>query len=99
MINLARSALRHRTVARAHAPKPAPDAPSAEQSAYEQFERRAVVQALARLPVRTREALVLRYYADLTLDQVAAAMSVRTGSAKSYCSRGLSELSALLKEP
>ncbi len=66
VVNLARSSLRRRIVARKHAPRPMPDAPSAEEGAYAQVERTAVVQALRNLPRRQREAVVLRYYGDLS---------------------------------
>jgi RNA polymerase sigma-70 factor (sigma-E family) len=98
VINLARSSLRHRLVARKHAPRPMPDAPSAEEGAYAQVERAAVVQALRRLPRRQREAVVLRYYGDLTEAAAAAVMGVSTGAVKSYTSRGLAALAADLED-
>jgi RNA polymerase sigma factor (sigma-70 family) len=45
--------------------QPVPPAPSAEASMLVGEERRATVAALRRLPPRQREALVLRYFADL----------------------------------
>jgi RNA polymerase sigma-70 factor (sigma-E family) len=98
VVNLARSSLRHRLVARKHAPRPMPDAPSAEEGAYAQVERAAVVQALRRLPRRQREAVVLRYYGDLTEAAAAAVMGVSTGAVKSYTSRGLAALAADLED-
>ena len=92
------SSLRHRLVARKHAPRPMPDAPSAEEGAYAQVERAAVVQALRRLPRRQREAVVLRYYGDLTEAAAAAVMGVSTGAVKSYTSRGLAALAADLED-
>ena len=65
VVNRSRSVLRHRVVVDRNAPKPPPDMPSAEQGAFAQLERSAVVTALRTLPARQREALVLRYYGDL----------------------------------
>ncbi len=42
-----------------------PDMPGAEDSAMESWERSLVASALATLPVRQREALLLRHYAGL----------------------------------
>src|SRR6266567_263924 len=53
---------------------PPPDNPSAEYGALVRLERSAVVGALRRLPGRQREAIVLRYYADFSEAEVAAAM-------------------------
>ena len=43
--------------------------------------------ALARLPRRQREAIVLRYYLDLDVREVAAVMQVEEGTAKSTLAR------------
>jgi RNA polymerase sigma factor (sigma-70 family) len=47
---------------------------------------------LARLPPRRRAAVVLRYYADLPLAEVAAVLRCRTGTVKSMLHRALAEL-------
>lgn len=60
--------------------------------------RRAVVDELARLPRRQREALVLRYWLDLPHEQVAEIMGVRPGTVKSQVSRGLAALATALGE-
>jgi RNA polymerase sigma-70 factor (sigma-E family) len=54
--------------------------------------RDAVRRALADLPPRTRAALVLRYFEDLTEAQAAAALGCSVGSVKSQVSRGLARL-------
>ena len=61
-------------------------------------ERTAVLAEMARLPQRQREALVLRYWLDLPFDQVAEAMGVATGTARSQVSRGLQALATALDE-
>ena len=61
-------------------------------------DRTAVLAELARLPQRQREALVLRYWLDLPFEQVAEAMGIATGTAKSQVSRGLRTLANALDE-
>lgn len=96
VVNKARSVLRHRLVTAKYAPAPPPDEPSAEQRVLESLERSAVVVALRGLPVRQREAIVLRYYAGLSEAEIAAAMGVSKGSVKSHTARGMSTLRATL---
>ena len=66
VVNRSRSVLRHRTVVDKNLQKAPPDMPSAEHGAMVLLERSAVVAALRDLPDRQREAIVLRYYADLS---------------------------------
>ncbi|HUK69101.1 MAG TPA: SigE family RNA polymerase sigma factor [Streptosporangiaceae bacterium] len=96
VVNRSRSVLRHRAVVDKYAPKPAPDAPSAEEGAIALLERSAVVAALRTLPARQREALVLRYYADLSEAQIASAMGISRGAVKSHMTRGMSALRSVL---
>ncbi|HSV40538.1 MAG TPA: sigma-70 family RNA polymerase sigma factor [Nocardioidaceae bacterium] len=65
-------------------------------SGLDSSERDAVVQAVAALPDRQREAVVLRYWLDLSLAQVAEAMGTRLGTAKSHVSRGLAAVESTL---
>lgn len=58
----------------------------------------AMFSALQRLPERQRTAIVLRYYADLTEQDTAAAMDISVGTVKSSVSRGLARMRALLGE-
>jgi RNA polymerase sigma-70 factor (sigma-E family) len=55
-------------------------------------DRRQVLRALAALPRRQREALVLRYYQRLSEAEIAAAMRISRGTVKSTLSRGLDAL-------
>ena len=92
VVNRCRSALRHRAVeSRYVAPAPA-DMPSAEAGALAQLERDRCLAALAELPRRQREVLVLRYYADLSEQQIADAVGISPGAVKSHASRGLAAL-------
>ncbi len=98
VVNLARSRLRHRLVAQKHAPKPMPDAPSAEYGALEILEREWVTSVLRSLPRRQRECLTLRYYADLTETQIAATLGITTGAVKTHCFRGMATMRTRLRE-
>ena len=94
VVNEVRSrARRHQTAARKQHLVPVPtDAPGPDGEHW------AVVDELARLPRRQREALVLRYWLDLPHDEVAEIMGVRPGTVKSQVSRGLAALAIALGE-
>jgi RNA polymerase sigma-70 factor (sigma-E family) len=98
VVNKSRSVLRHRTVVDKNAPKPAPDEPSAEQGALALIERSAVVAALRTLPDRQREAIVLRYYADLSEADIAATMGISKGAVKSHTARAMAALKTILEQ-
>jgi RNA polymerase sigma-70 factor (sigma-E family) len=101
VLNGCRSALRRRAVARrfglgaAREPDPVW---SAESAAIVAEDRREVVGALARLPARQREALILRYFLDLPVAEIAKTMGISEGTVKSTTSRGLAALARLLGE-
>jgi RNA polymerase sigma-70 factor (sigma-E family) len=97
VVNRSRSVLRHRTVVDKNAPKPAPDEPSAEQGALTLIERSAVIAALRTLPDRQREAVVLRYYADLSEADIAATMGISRGAVKSHTARAMAALKTILE--
>jgi RNA polymerase sigma-70 factor (sigma-E family) len=96
--NTARSALRRRRVARRHDVIHLPDAPASDVVVADRLDRDRVVQALRALPRRQREAVVLRWYADLTEADAARAMGVSVGSVKSYTSRGMAALAVALED-
>jgi RNA polymerase sigma-70 factor (sigma-E family) len=98
VVNRSRSVLRHRLVVERNQQQPPPDMPSAEHGALTLLERSAVVAALRDLPERQREAIVLRYYADLSEAEIAAAMKISRGAVKSHTSRGMAALRAALEQ-
>jgi len=71
---------------------------SAESTALVGEEHRAVLAALRRLPDRQREALVLRFYLELSEAEIAQAMGISQGTVKSTVSRALAALGRLLGE-
>src|SRR5690606_16332012 len=87
-----------RAVVEKYAPKGMPDAPSAEHGAIGEFERSAVIEALRALPSRQREALVLRYYGDLSEAEIAHAMGISKGAVKSHTARGMAALRSVLEK-
>jgi len=97
VVNRSRSVLRHRTVVDKNLQKAPPDMPSAEHGALVLLERSAVVAALRELPDRQREAIVLRYYADLSEAEIATAMGISRGAVKSHTARGIAALRAALE--
>ena len=98
VVNKSRSVLRHRTVVDKNLQKAPPDMPSAEHGALVLLERSAVVSALRELPDRQREAIVLRYYADLSEAEIADAMGISRGAVKSHTARGMAALRAALEQ-
>jgi RNA polymerase sigma-70 factor (sigma-E family) len=97
VVNRSRSVLRHRVVVDRNAPKPAPDMPSAEHGAFALLERTAVIAALRTLPARQREALVLRFYGDMSEAQIATAMQISKGAVKSHTARAMATLRTVLE--
>ncbi len=71
--------------------------PSAEHGALISLQRDAVVAALQRLTARQREAIVLRYYADLSEAEIADAMGISRGAVKSHTARGMAALRTALE--
>jgi RNA polymerase sigma-70 factor (sigma-E family) len=71
---------------------------SAESLALVGEEHRQVLAAIRRLPDRQREALVLRYYLDLSEEDIARTMRISRGTVKSTISRALSALGRILGE-
>jgi RNA polymerase sigma-70 factor (sigma-E family) len=98
VVNKSRSVLRHRVVVDKNLQNAPPDMPSAEHGAFVLLERDAVVAALRGLPERQREAIVLRYYADLSEAEIAATMKISRGAVKSHTARGMAALRAALEQ-
>ena len=97
ILNLSRSRLRRLRTARKHERTDDRVLPSAEEDAILRDGQRAVLAALRTLSPRQRQALVLRYWEDMTEVQVAAAMGLSTGAVKSHTSRGMAALRRTLE--
>ena len=100
VVNGSRSKLRRRMTERRyehlHLAEAWATAPSAEASAIDRDDARAVAQAVADLPRRQREVLVLRYHQDLSEAEIAEALGISKGAVKAYASRGLAAVAASL---
>jgi RNA polymerase sigma factor (sigma-70 family) len=98
--NLTRNRHRHLRVVRERGVRQPADVahePSCEQAAILREDHAEVIAALAGLPARRREAIVLRYWLDLSEREIAAAMGVSPGTVKSHVSRGLDALGKALE--
>jgi RNA polymerase sigma-70 factor (sigma-E family) len=102
VLNGCRSALRRRAVLNrpggAHPPPADLPHSSAEQEVIQAESRREVLAALATLPRRRREVLVLRYYLGLREAEIAAVLGITPGTVKSTAARGLGALARALGE-
>lgn len=54
--------------------------------------------AVAELPVRQRQCVVLRFYEDMTVAQIAHTLGLRPGTVKSHLHRAMTSLETILKE-
>lgn len=98
VVNLCHSKLRHIRVVRRTPAEIRHDLESAEQTAMAHERSREVVRALRRLPRRQRDVLVLRYWIDLPLADIADTLGITLGTVKSSMSRGQRALARLLED-
>lgn len=97
VLNLSRSVLRRRQVARKHLRVAEPEATApADQDVLLRDEHRAALAAVRRLPRHQREVLVLRYWSGLSEREIAQTLGISPGSVKSAASRGLAALERVL---
>ncbi len=87
VVNLANSHLRRRRVERAHLTRLVSFAASAGVSTPDVVTKQAVRGAIEQLSARQRAVVVLRYYEDLTDQQIASALGCPVGSVKSSLHR------------
>ena len=92
VVDRSRSALRQHVVVDKLAPRLAPDLPTGCGEGSMEVERSAFISALWTLPARQREVVVLRYFADLPVTQVASATGISEGAVKVHAARAMSSL-------
>jgi RNA polymerase sigma-70 factor (sigma-E family) len=99
VLNGCRSVHRRAAVARRHrqrlAGPPAAGGPDAASAADDRGE---LAAALRLLPRRQREVLVLRYYADLDIAEIASTLQITASAVRASNSRGLAALARALRE-
>jgi len=93
-----RRALLRRIGAGRTLPEPLAVHDSAEDEVIHAEERRQVIAALAALPIRRREVLVLRYYLGMSEAQIAATLGITQGTVKSTAARAIAALAKQLGE-
>ncbi len=99
VVNNCRSVLRRLLLVRRHAEQHSRCPPlTAEEAVMLSEDRRQVLAALAALPQRRREVLVLRFYLELSEAETAAVLGISPGTVKSTTARGLAALARALKE-
>ena len=64
-------------------------------SKEESYEIRKVI---SKLPVKLKIPIILRYYSDLTVEEIAATLNIPTGTVKSRLNRGRERLGRILKD-
>jgi RNA polymerase sigma-70 factor (sigma-E family) len=87
VVNLSNSHLRRRRVERAHLKRLISAAAAADVSPPDLVTKQAVRGAIEQLPTRQRAVVVLRYYEDLTDQQIASVLGCPVGSVKSSLHR------------
>ena len=79
----------------------APDDSEIHQDGAQTLERSQLLQSLeseiSKLPVRQREAFLMRYWDELSITETAKAMGCSEGSVKTHCSRATQSLAKALK--
>jgi RNA polymerase sigma-70 factor (sigma-E family) len=98
LVNLSRDRARARSRRPPETPLPLDDGalPAVDAGLDRIGQHGMVTKALAALPDRQRQAVVLRYYADLSVEETAAVMRCSTGAVKSHTSRAVARLREVL---
>jgi RNA polymerase sigma-70 factor (sigma-E family) len=91
VLNGCRSVHRHAAVARKHLPQLIPTEADADPEAATADHSELAI-ALRSLPPKQREVLVLRYYLDLDVAEIASTMRIAPSAVRSNCTRGLATL-------
>jgi RNA polymerase sigma-70 factor (sigma-E family) len=96
VVNRSRSVLRRLRTARGYSWPVAAEEAGADATVLAADEHHRLRRALGQLPRRQREVLVLRYWADLNVAEIADAMGISDGTVKSTASRAVRALESAL---
>ena len=98
VLNLARDHNRRGLVSLRHH-LPADDQAAVEDAITLREDQQRVIEALRELPHRQRDCIVLRYYDELGIDDIASTLGISRNSVKTHLSRGLDALERKLESP
>jgi RNA polymerase sigma-70 factor (sigma-E family) len=99
VLNLARDHNRRGLVSLRHRSPLDDRVPGVDDEVTLRDDQRRVLDALRDLPDRQRACLVLRYYDELGVDEIADNLGISRNSVKTHLQRGLAALEAALAEP
>ena len=97
VVNAANSSLRRRYLERHHAGRVDGDDRGIVQHDEAAAARDELWRAIQRLPVRQRQVVVLRFYEELTVAEVADVLAVSEGTVKSHSSKAFARLGVVLE--
>jgi len=99
VLNGCRSVHRRSAVSRKYGPRLAqPGDATVPDATAAAADRGQLAAALRQLPRRQREVLVLRYYADLSVAEIAETLGISPGNVRACISRGLAALASVIGE-
>jgi len=97
VLNLARDHNRRGLVSLRHRLPLAPERAEEEDQLVLRDDQREVIDALRGLPHRQRDCLVLRYYQELGIDDIAETLGISRNSVKTHLQRGLAAMESRLE--
>ena len=97
VLNLARDHNRRGLMSLRHRMPEAESRLSAEDRIVVREDQQQVIDALQALPLRQRDCLVLRYYMDLSIPDIASTLGISVNSVKTHLQRGMAVLEARLE--
>ena len=92
VLNLARDHNRRGLVSLRHRMPADEDLATAEDEVVLRDDQRQVIEALRELPLRQRDCVVLRYYFEAGVAEIAATLGISANSVKTHLKRGLAAL-------
>ncbi len=98
VVNLSRSRLRHLRVVRTAPREAVADVASAESQALVKASHHGLRAALAALPARQRQVIVLRYWLDLDQAEIAETLGIAVGTVKATTHHAMTSLRRALPD-
>ena len=103
VLNLARDHNRRGLVSLRHHATVGREVDVAEDSTADQLvrseEHQGVLDAVRRLPARQRDCITLRYFEEMSIDQISSVLGVSANSVKTHLQRAMAALDRSLSEP